>query len=102
MESEVTVIEPYIAVYRCGSNVTFFVVGSNEEVRPLCADPATVSACFMHVLVTAERTDSHRCAGWLVRSRFVAAQVSYCVVDPFAHSHVCNVHAFVVSVECQS
>jgi hypothetical protein len=33
MECEVVAADPYIAVFRCGSNVTFYVVGGGEEVR---------------------------------------------------------------------
>lgn len=31
MECEVAAVDQYIAVFRCGANVTFYVVGSNEE-----------------------------------------------------------------------
>jgi hypothetical protein len=33
VECEVAVVDPYIAVYRCGSNVTVYVIGALDEVR---------------------------------------------------------------------
>jgi hypothetical protein len=32
-------MDPYVCVYRTGSNITFYVLGASEEVRLLAGSP---------------------------------------------------------------
>ncbi len=39
VDCEVATMDPYVCVYRTGSNITFYVLGASEEVRLLAGSP---------------------------------------------------------------